>query len=213
MPILDPPPNTPDITWPKLKDWLYKLWKNFLGLTFGADTSTYSAAIFASAGQADTGQSSLLGAYLSVPVNSLQAQNSSAQSIPYNTNTTVTNWTTIYTSGNIGFNATTGIITINTAGFYFVSSCLEFSNAAWAVGGTCQVIILQNSTQQYQGQKRIDAAVTTFQITGQACGVLKCAAGDQITIQAVQVSTSPNAVALANNSTNWANSLSICQVA
>lgn len=50
---LDPPPNTPQITWPKLKDWLYKLWQIVRGLTFGGDANTYSAAIFASSSSGD----------------------------------------------------------------------------------------------------------------------------------------------------------------
>lgn len=51
-PPLDPPPNMPSLVWPKLKDWLFKLWKlvttavtQLTGLTFGNDAATYSAAI------------------------------------------------------------------------------------------------------------------------------------------------------------------------
>lgn len=53
------PPNEP-VGWGKLFNWFYLLWKSVTNLTFGADPSTYSAAVFSTIGQADTGGLSLL---------------------------------------------------------------------------------------------------------------------------------------------------------
>lgn len=182
----------------------------------GPGTTSYSGNIAPSpdggysnilaATTSDAGASLLLGG----APNYLQASNNASPSIPNNSATTVTNWTTILNTGSLSFNSSTGVATVNQAGYYFVSSCLEFSSTAWGAGVAIQVLIVQNSTQQFQGQSRWAAAVTTFGITGTASGILKCAVGDTISVQALQ--TSGAAVTLANTATNWGNSFSIMQV-
>jgi hypothetical protein len=53
MPSLTPPPTGPTLDWRVFRDWLYKLWKSVTGLTFGSDSSSYSAVIMGSSAAGD----------------------------------------------------------------------------------------------------------------------------------------------------------------
>lgn len=55
MTTLDVPPSGPNFDWRVFRDWLFKLWREIKGLTFGGGAFSYSAAISASASTGDTG--------------------------------------------------------------------------------------------------------------------------------------------------------------
>jgi hypothetical protein len=57
----------------------------------------------------------------------VQAQNGSAQSIPHNTGTTITNWTNLTAQNAAEWNPTTGIFTATKAGVYVVSAGILFA--------------------------------------------------------------------------------------
>ena len=40
MPTLDLPPNTPEFVWPRMKDWLYKLWRAVRNISSTGDGNT-----------------------------------------------------------------------------------------------------------------------------------------------------------------------------
>jgi len=57
----------------------------------------------------------------------VQAQNGSAQSIPNNSGTTITNWTNVTAQNAAEWNPTTGVFTATKAGVYAVSAGILFA--------------------------------------------------------------------------------------
>lgn len=139
MPKLDLPPDGPALTWHTMRDWLYKLWLNMKGMTFGADDSTYSSAILSTAGQSDLGKQVLMGASVML----FAGETQTAQSIPTATYTTLTNWSATIDSVG-GFNPTTGVYTAQSPGIYLATGTCSFGSAGWwtssiAVGSSITV--------------------------------------------------------------------------
>lgn len=123
----------------------------------------------------------------------LMYSNTSAQSIPNATNTTVTGWTKVYDRVNANFNAATGVFTAPQAGFYHVDIILTFANTANIVSTTRSVTITVNGTAEIQGFLAVPAAATST-ISVAASGVVQLTLGQTIT--AVVFQNNGGAVAL-----------------
>lgn len=115
MPKLDIPPEGPELTWHTMRDWLYKLWLNVKGLTFGADSSTYSSAILSAAGQGDGAGQTLLGLNGAWPAfNALKGTSQTTT-----TSAIISSYSSTPVNTNSCFNGSTGIFTTPVAGLYF----------------------------------------------------------------------------------------------
>lgn len=205
MPSLTPPPTGPTLDWRVFRDWLYKLWKAVTGLTFGADTTTYSAAVFT------TGQDTSGGAIYNVPgyITKIIASNNSGQSIPTTTLTGVTGFTTVLDQ-NGEFNAATGVFTVKVAGQFFCSAGFQFAAAVWAAGETAQVYIGKNGVSQIKSAAYAWGATNLAMDTTCVAGLVNAAAGDTINAQVFQ--NSGGALALITGITE-SNFLTITRVA
>lgn len=147
MAVTLPPPtgdakNPPtDVTlWGKFFSWVYLLWQwvtqTIPGrLTFGGDAGSYSAALFASAGQSDIGG---LG-YIGPPVAVFAGPTQTAQSISNATETVLTNWAEQLDTAN-AFNATTGVFTAPLGGIYVASGTVSYAAQVWNSTGASAVI-------------------------------------------------------------------------
>lgn len=175
-------PPTEVTVWAKLFSWLYFLWKwvteTLPGmLTFGGDAGSYSSAIFATAGQSDTGGLSVVGA----PIFMQAGPSQTAQSIPNNTPTVLTNWTAGQSSGG-GWNATSGVYTVPLAGVYYVSGTASFSGAVWNATALSSIVFV-NSTNVADAFTRCNnATASTGMQTMAITWVGYCKAGDTISL-------------------------------
>lgn len=122
--------------------------------------------------------------------------NSSAQSIPSGTATTVTNWTLDYDI-NSNFNASTGVFTAPRSTRYAISACLQFGSQSFTVGQSVAVVINKNGS--LLKQLLVNPPATSFISTGCLTYVASLAANDTITILGYQTSGSSAAL---NNSAN-----------
>lgn len=196
MPKLDIPPEGPELTWHTMRDWLYKLWLNVKGLTFGADSSTYSSAILATAGQSDMGASRLLPNAIS----SVGATTTNALSVANNTAVTVTNWTTSYNIGG-NFTASTGVFTCTKQTQYDVRAAFRFSAGAMGAGTQCIVQVAVNGTAVYQAGEVLAAALTVA-ISTTIATIVMCNPGDTITVRVFQNSGATQTLD-GNGMANW----------
>ena len=196
MPLLDPPPNMPTLVWPKLKDWLYKLWTLVKGLTanltFGGDAGTYSAAIQSTAGQSDVG--SITQSFNQYPI-VMAANKQSGQSLPGGAATVVTGWTTEVDTAS-AFSASTGVYTIPVGGVYLIQSGLLLNGASWNNTIGYGVRILKNGTFT-AGAFRQVTATATIDNYANITAVFNCVAGD--TISTAIANGTGGAILLYNN--------------
>lgn len=94
----------------------------------------------------------------------LSAVNTSAQSIPNNAVTTVTNWTETFDAAN-NFVPTTGIFTATTPGFYEVDFAVSFAGALGIANPVIPVILLNGvATAQSNNLGTATAAFNTVSI-------------------------------------------------
>lgn len=185
MPKLDIPPEGPELTWHTMRDWLYKLWLNVKGLTFGADSSTYSSAILATAGQSDSGTQKLLGTSAVL----FAGEGQTSQSIPNAVYTTLTNWTVQVDSVG-GMNATTGVYTVRVPGVYIVTGTCSFSAAGWwtiptAVGSSVAINGTQKTTP-FLRTVNVSGSSSTGAQTPQTVWIGMLNSGDTIALQVFQ---------------------------
>jgi hypothetical protein len=133
--------------------------------------------------------------------------NTSAQSIPNNTGTTVTGWTKTYDRVNANFNAATGVFTAPATAMYHVDVQLAYASAATVAGAQYSVTILNNGGVVDNGQYFAETA-TSLQRVVRASAIVSMVAGQTITIQTFQ--NSGGAIALSSTATT--NSLSIVRI-
>jgi hypothetical protein len=134
------------------------------------------------------------------------ANTTNAQSIPNNTSTVVTTWTSVLNQG-ANFVTSTGIYTAPAAGTYRVSAGLQFASATWAAGNLIAIQVKQNGATVYQSSNIIVAAATQPFYSFPINVVLNCAASDTISVAVLQ--TQGGAVALSGSA--LANFLMISQ--
>lgn len=111
---------------------------------------------------------------------SVNASNSSGQSIPNAANTVITNWTeTVDEAGN--FNPTTGVFTAPRTADYIINSLITASSSAWTAGQEWTVIIRKNGSTLIYASNDTQAA-GTFIIAGVNNVTVRLAANDTIDI-------------------------------
>lgn len=117
----------------------------------------------------------------------MRAYNTSGFSVPNNSVTTITGWTTSYDTHG-AFNASTGIYTVPVSGKYRVSGTLLFASSALVVGQPFSLIAGQSgsvSSNWVCGQSWAMGNVTTAAAAG-GSDTIQCLAGDTIAIRAYQ---------------------------
>jgi hypothetical protein len=130
----------------------------------------------------------------------LMYQNSSAQSIPNATDTTVTGWTKVADRVNANFNSSTGVFTAPVTGYYQVLAQITFGPHAGSAGSNYQVIIVANGVVVAIGTYLESAAVTAATGVNVSANV-SLTAGQTIVIQAEQ--NTGSAVALGSATQNF----------
>jgi hypothetical protein len=123
--------------------------------------------------------------------------NSSAQSIPNNTPTTVTGWTLEFDRLGANFNATTGVFTAPATGVYQVGGQLCYASTSATVSAAFQARVVANGILVAAGQ--VEQEVASSVIT---CAIIpmtdvSLTSGQTIVIQGYQATGS--AVALLNS--------------
>lgn len=165
------------------------IYTNGAGFTCNTNinASTLGGQTFASPGTIGSGVAST-GAFTTLNASGNDAlfyQNSSSQSIPSGTNTTVTTWTKIYDRVNANFNASTGVFTAPATGYYLVTSQLTFSSAAGVAGTTVGVSVNVNGAIVATGQTAINNTGTSV-MPATVSAVVLATSGQAIVIQASQ---------------------------
>lgn len=128
----------------------------------------------------------------------VQAQNGSQQSIPFNTITSITNWTNVTTQNAAEWNASTGVFTATKVGIYLVSSFLTYANASANQGSEWNVTIGKNGTSQITAWNFSNtSAISIIRPTQFANMIITLAVGDTLTIRGFQ-NLNGSAVALSD---------------
>lgn len=127
------------------------------------------------------------------------SNNQNAQSIPHNTSTVVTTWTSVLNQG-AHFNNSSGVYTAPSAGTYRVAASLQFASVAWTAGNVIAIQVRQNNTLIYQNTHIVEANVSQPLYTYPISVILNCAASDTISISVLH--TQGGAVSLAASATN-----------
>jgi hypothetical protein len=112
--------------------------------------------------------------------------NTSGQSIPNNTATTITGFTKVVDRVNANFNAATGTFTAPATGYYQVSGAITFGTATGVSPSAYTIAVVANGVTVAQG--RVDQG-TTASVAVQVAiplTVVSLAAGQTIIIQATQ---------------------------
>lgn len=135
------------------------------------------------------------------------AHNTSVQSVPAGTTTTITGWTAAFDSGS-NFSASTGVFTAPATGYYLVTGMLTMNlTGALAVNNQVQVLVIANAA--IVGTFATALTSTSSVIATVPFSVLvSLSAGQTVSIQIYQSTTS--AQTLNNGST--ANTLSIVRI-
>jgi hypothetical protein len=120
--------------------------------------------------------------------------NSSAQSIPNASATTITNWTKVSDRVNANFNATTGVFTAPATGYYAVSASIAYNATAGVVGTAVQAIVVANSVTIATGTTIIHSTAN-ITVQAQVSVIASLTAGQTIVIQGLQNSGSSRPLA------------------
>lgn len=125
-------------------------------------------------------------------------QNSSGQSIPNATNTTVTTWTKVSDRVNTNFNASTGTFTAPVTGQYQVSCQLFYASALNVAATAVQALIVANGVTVAVGTDSITGAAT-IGVAAQVSAIVSLTAGQTVVIQAFQNSGAARALSATGN--------------
>jgi hypothetical protein len=150
-----------------------------------------------------------IGGTLSASGNdALMYQNSSGQSIPNSTATTVTTWTKVADRVNANFTASTGTFTAPANGYYHVSAQLLYSANTGTLNAVFGAYVVANGVTVAQGMTSREAAASSYSDSASVDCVVSLTTGQTIVLQAFQ--NSGSAVAL--NTTAAFNYLSINRI-
>jgi hypothetical protein len=134
----------------------------------------------------------------------LTYQNTSAQSIPSGTSTTITTWTKIFDRVNANFNASTGIFTAPTTGVYHVDTALSYAaSTGGTVGVGYFVLVVANGTPVCAGLVSVQQTTTATTHSPTVSCDVSLTSGQTILIQANQASGSANALTTAPAAANF----------
>lgn len=112
--------------------------------------------------------------------------NSSSQSIPASTLTTITNWTAV-NDDNSNFTASTGTFTAPNTGWYLVSGQALFTVAAGAINNQFQILVVANGVTVETAVVTLDAAATSIAVPFSVA--VKMTAAQTLLIRAYQTSS------------------------
>lgn len=152
----------------------------------GAGFSTYLASPPAIGGTAPAA-----GSFTTISATSMSrviASTTNAMSIPNNTSTTITTWTTSLNTG-ANFTASTGVYTAPVTGQYEVSAAFRATAASLAAAAQFIAIITVNGTGVVQTGSTYPAAGTAA-AQAHISGIVSATAGQAITVQVFQTSGS-----------------------
>lgn len=202
-------------------------WTTGTGFTCntGLITASTAASTFATIAQATTalvatggsingvttGQTTpLAGTFTVLKGNSnvkLQYKNSSAQSIPAATATTITGWTVVF-DANSNFAPSTGVFTAPATGFYRITAQMLMSlTGTLAAGNQFMLSIVSNSVTVASCTNVV--GFTTQPIIQQTCGAaVSLTAGQTASVQITQSTSSAQTL----NTTAVANTIDIVQI-
>ncbi len=128
------------------------------------------------------------GAFLVLRGNSLAyviADTPTAQSIPNNASTIITNWTE-RTDLNNNFNPVTGVFTAPRTGKYTVTAMVTYANAAFAAGSEATIVVHVNGGQARAGRFEIPVVGTMVFSSPPSPFPLFLTAGDTVDVRAYQ---------------------------
>lgn len=128
------------------------------------------------------------------------ADTPTAQSIPNNSSTIVTNWVE-RTDLNNNFNPVTGVFTAPRLGKYTVTAMITYANAAFAAGSEATVVVHVNGVQARAGRFEIPVAGTMVFSSPPSPFPLYLNAGDTVDIRAYQ--NSGAAVNTSSSTNTW----------
>lgn len=129
--------------------------------TAGTSTTQIATTAFAQNAVAGGGNAGAFTTLSASGNDALVYQNSSGQSIPNATTTTVTNWTKLFDRVNSSFNATTGVFTAPATGYYRISATAQFVATSGSVGNQLGWVVTANSVVVAQSPFFIEAANST----------------------------------------------------
>lgn len=127
--------------------------------------------------------------------------NSSGQSIPSGTATTVTGWTKVTDRLSASFNASTGIFTAPATGYYFISAALQYGTSVSTIGNQFAIEIIANSVGICSGIDFSQSATSDSHFVNASC-MTSLSAGQTAFIQAFQNTGSSEAITT-NPATNY----------
>ena len=121
-------------------------------------------------------------------------QNTSAQSIPNNAQTTITTWTKVSDRVNANFNASTGTFTAPATGYYQVSGTITFVAAVGVVNTDYAITVIANGVGIAAGSF-FQESTSTASVGVSVTAIVSLTAGQTIVLQAFQNSGSARALA------------------
>jgi hypothetical protein len=113
----------------------------------GTGNAVLSAAPTLTGAVIDTGSLAVTGALSAGGNDALIYGNTAGQTIPTSTVTAITGWTLVSDRIGTNFNASTGVFTAPSTGYYRVSAQLAYSAAAGSINAAYEAIVLANGTQ------------------------------------------------------------------
>jgi hypothetical protein len=146
-----------------------------------SDETGSGAAVFANG-------AAINAATLSASANdALMYANTSAQSIPTGTATTITSWTKVSDRVNTNFNVSTGTFTAPAAGSYLVLAQLTWGSAAGVVSAAYQASIVANGSVVATGRFQESTTASLAPVVT-VSALVSLTAGQTIILQATQSS-------------------------
>jgi hypothetical protein len=115
-----------------------------------------------------------------------QAQNTTAQSIPASTTTTLTGWTAVKDDSNGAMNFSTGVFTAPVTGWYQVSGLIRTATVSWAAADQIVANINVNGTAVQSSYLVVQAAVSANFGSNALSGVVYMTAGQTLTFAILQ---------------------------